>query len=170
MNDGGTKIIILGFSIIGFFVFIIILSMMKRAKNSSKAIDIVKNHASGGALFSYEGYDTGIFLLKDLKSICLYRGANVKLFDIDKIRGHRTSSIDPDHYFTVGRTSINSSLKVMSENSRSKLKADLNSGLFIQTKDIDYPEWHIIMPNKNEQNKWHEILTQLYEGTLQASI
>lgn len=48
-------------------------------------------------------------------------------------------------------------------------QAALNTGLFIQVKDIDYAEWRISMLNKADRKRWFEILTQaINEGGVAA--
>lgn len=147
-------------------LFRLIVSRNREQRNLINAKALINNHPSGGALYSFENNDSGIFISKDKKAICLYRGRIAKLYDIDKIRGHRTSLIEPDKHFTVGRVSLKAAADTMHANNRAARRAEEQSGIFIQIKDVDFPEWHINMTNKKDQSRWHEILTQLYEGEL----
>ena len=44
-------------------------------------------------------------------------------------------------------------------------RAAQNTGLFLMVKDIENPEWHIKITDKNVLSQWYEILQQeLNEG------
>lgn len=44
-------------------------------------------------------------------------------------------------------------------------QARANTGLFINIKDVDHPEWRVSMQSKDDRNRWFEILNQaLNEG------
>jgi len=168
--NGNIILVVFLLGIPSLILFRFVSDRNKEQQNLTNAKMLINNHPSGGALYAFENDNSGIFLSKDKKAICLYRGKIAKLYDIDKIRGHRTSLIEPDKYFTVGRASLGAAVDIIAANNRSARRAEEQSGIFIQIKDIDFPEWHINMTKKKDQSRWHEILTQLYEGELSDNL
>lgn len=128
-----------------------------------------------GYVYYYDNYyESGIGISSDLKTIGLFVHKTQKAYPVDKIRGHRISNVLPDivlpgivagSSFNAVLTQVKLDRRVSNENKRLSDQAAAQSGLFIQVKDIDYPEWRIYMDPEN-QKVWDEILTQLYDGTL----
>ena len=103
----------------------------------------------------------------------------LKIYDINRIRGHKISNVEPGkvrsgELYAPGirgniqsaSVNIGSAIRDSIENARMLKDSEDESGLFISVKDIDYPVWHIRIYDEYQQNRWHEILSQLYEGTL----
>jgi hypothetical protein len=104
----------------------------------------------------------GVGLSNDFKSIALVSRHISKVYNLDQLRGHEISDVKPGGVWATGNISV---MQAAIINSKMKAEAKNESGLFIKVKDIDNPEWYIKMDSSN-QKRWHEILNQLYEGTL----
>lgn len=108
----------------------------------------------------YHFYDsTGIAISRDAKQVALIQYTKKAVYDASLIRGHRMSYVEADRIY-------DGSVQAAVVNMKLKSDAAAETGLFVQVKDIENPEWRISMPVKKDQAKWHEILTQFYEGEL----
>lgn len=123
---------------------------------------------------------TGIAISNNLKQVALINQSIQKVYGVEQIRGHEIKNVEPGRVspgITVHRDSIIGDLRGVGEgigaaiaepiaNAALKREAQNKSGLFVQVKDIDHPVWRITMYNTHDQDRWHEILSQLYEGIL----
>ena len=113
--------------------------------------------------YSFFNEGTGIAISKDSKQVGIVDGDRRKIYSTDNIRSHKIELVLPGQYSGTG---VRGSLQAAANNQAAATVARSQSGLFVQTKDVENPEWRIKMYNKADQNRWHEIFTQLYEGSL----
>lgn len=144
----------------------------------AQTIEILQKEYGTDYAYRFSGENSAIYIYRDLKKIGLVESMNAKIYDIGSIRGHRCSLIDPNvHTFGIGTvdpgtasgfgTALGAAFLRARMNKQAKIDAQQKTGLFITVKDVDHPEWRIAMYDKNDQARWHEILTQLFEGTLE---
>ena len=150
-------------------------SVEEYMKNQPKELDFFEDSFGSAAKYSFLGNGTGIGISDDLKRIGLISFNKSKIYNTDQIRGHKISDVTPGqiragHVIGGGMqgagANIGYAIRASIENKKLQTEARDESGLFIDVKDIDNPEWHIRMYDRTTQKRWHEILTQLYEGTL----
>ena len=124
-------------------------------------IGLVKSFISGkgnnafseGYKYSFSNSGTGIALSPEQKIIKLKDKRNVKEYPFSDVRKWSTNISTGGHFMGGG-------VQVAAHNVRTNRKNKVESGLFIQVKDIDNPEWRVAMMNKKEQDRWMEILQQ----------
>ena len=170
----------------GLLLIICILVVSVRGANKlspfEQALETLQKEHVLDYAYQFAWENSAIYIYSDLKKIGLVEGINAKVYDIGSVREYSFSLIDPHQYSTLGRTeviggglagaahnigsSIGDGIATAVTNRQAKKEAQQKSGLFIRVKDIDHPQWRIEMYDMNEQIKWNEILTQLFEGTL----
>ena len=77
-------------------------------------------------------------------------------YQFSDVREWFIQDIKASRIFAVG---IGAGLAAIGQNRRASVNAAEQSGLYIQVKDIDNPEWQIKLDEKR-QKKWFEILRQ----------
>ena len=142
----------------------------------TQALEALRKEHGTDYAYEFISEKSAIYIYRDLKKIGLVEDINAKVYDIGSVRGHRCSLVDPEVYtFGMGTfnqgaagfgAAIGASIRRGRMNEQAKIDAQQKSGLFITVKDVDHPQWRIEMYDMNEQIKWNEILTQLFEGTL----
>lgn len=139
-----------------FFIITVIFISISVKKTNIENLELILDDKPK---YFYENGRTGIAISSDLQKIALSEGDHQKVYDIEQIRGHKTSLIKPDQIF--GR---HIGMAAHVHNFTTGIKAIKQSGLFVEVKDIDNPVWRIKMFRRADQQRWHEILCQLYEG------
>jgi hypothetical protein len=123
----------------------------------AKEKEIAEKLKVSEADYSHVFKDTGISLNKNKSTLSLYSGKDFKTYEFDKIRSWRYS-------FLEGGTVHGGGLSGVGANAGKHIKNSLDSGFFVETKDIDYPEWHIRFKydssTEREMKKCMEILRQ----------
>ncbi len=153
------------FWIVATTIVAIILIVNHRTKtNSAIVMAIFKSMLNENPRYYYEKRKTGIAISNNFQKIALVNENRHKVYNLEDIRNHETSIVEPDQIIgnRIG-------MQAHAYNVGSAIKASRESGLFIKVKDIEYPVWRIEMFSKVDQQRWHELLNQLYEGRLKIS-
>lgn len=128
-------------------------------KSNKNTLHILKEKLSNAAnnpdpkLIHVEG-KTGIAVNTERQEITLVNDAVIKTYPFSDIRNWERKS-ETAALIHGGGT------QALGANVGAGMKAARNSGLFVQVKDIDYPEWRVQMADINIQKRWFEILTQI---------
>lgn len=128
--------------------------------NSSDKKDKILNELYQKYKYYFLGDNQLIAITKDCKHIVLDSGAGESIYEISQIRGHEFSNSQGATVFSGGAAAA------LGHGLAQMAIARYSGYLTIEMKDIDNPRWYIKMYNKEDQHRWHEILQQLYEGTL----
>lgn len=146
---------LVGLGIIAFFRH---NSRYKRRMEFISLAGVSDNHR----FFHWDG-SSAIALNQSNQTITLASADAMKVYKFSDVRSWRINQETPGQVIPA-MNNAGSVLTAGAANIGAASRAAANSGLFIQVKDIDYPEWRITM-NKATQNRWFEILTQvLNEG------
>jgi hypothetical protein len=112
----------------------------------------------------YQHYhkSTGIGMNAATRQVYLLDGDNFKKYDFTDIRNWSYSVL------TGGTSMSNRTLAEGAHNSRQNKENEAGSGLFLDVKDIDHPEWRVAFPwhatnnrkTEVELKRWMEIFQQ----------
>ena len=103
--------------------------------------------------YTFFGTNGGIGISKEGRYIVVHQRQFVKKYDFDQIRSWSWNQE------TAGKL-IGPQLYLLRENSKLRSEVAARSGFTVNVKDIEHPEWFIIMKN-DDQKKWFEIFNQL---------
>jgi len=118
--------------------------------------------------YKYAYDESGIAIDIVNRSVILIQHINrrpvMKTYPFNLIRKWSYEIPSPEVIQTIGNVGIGPSLQVAAKNYMSAKNAQSNTGLKIQVKDIDYPEWFIRFASTNtvstDLKRWMEIFTQ----------
>lgn len=113
-------------------------------------------------------HDTGIAVDRKNEKLYLRSSFNGvsqnKVYPFSEIRTWRTNIQTGGHVYNSS-AGINEGLAIVAHNARISRMNEYNSGLFIEVRDIEFPEWRIAFPVKAgmdlDLNRWMEILRQV---------
>ena len=132
---------------------ILIFGVVKFSDSRNQDSSSNKDKAfSDGYKYSFSNSGTGIALSPEQKIIKLKDKRNVKEYPFSDVRKWSTNISTGGQVMGSGH--------YIGHNIAVNRKNKIESGLFIQVKDIDNPEWRVAMLNKKEQSRWMEILQQ----------
>lgn len=146
--------------IIGFIGWIIAVIIVLAGSSKHVLPAEVVNAFTQGAKYSHMEGHTGIALVPDERVIRLKNGPFIKQYTFADVRAWRVNSQSGGGIINTS-TNLASSVAAASANSRIRRENQQASGLFVQMRDIDMPEWRIDMPSQQQQARWMEIMRQL---------
>ena len=140
-----------------FFLLPMLLLTMKEGDDGSEISTAAKTFAKG-AQYAYAGGGTAIAVDTTRKIVRLKDGGwATKEYPFSEIREWRTNLSTGGQVLGYG---LHAGSQAMGHNARVERENRKASGLFVQVRDIDHPEWRIDMPNEKSQRRWMEILRQ----------
>lgn len=139
------------------------LSSNKKKLSSTRVLGLAKDLFGEEVSYWYDKFNTGIVIDKNHEKVLLVEGEKSQVFNISQIRSYEKKKCD---IYIPTVNGINANI------ARCKAYADARrqTGLFITVSDVEHPVWRISMQDENDQQRWYEILTQLFEGTLSIKI
>ncbi len=151
------------FWIVIIIVAIVLIVRYRSKTNSAIVMANFESMLNEKSKYYFEKGKTGIAISNDLQRIALVEGKRQKVYKVEDLRGHKTSIVEPNQIIgdRIG-------MQAHGYNIGSAIKAAKESGLFVEVRDINNPVWRIKMLSKEDQQRWHELLSQLYEGTLKS--
>ena len=104
----------------------------------------------------YKGFAdfTGLAINAERQLLLLASGRTMKAYPFNAVRSWEKKEQ------RAGRV-IGGGMEGAAVNLAEGINAANNTGIFVQVKDVDTPEWHIRFHKKREINRWFEILQQL---------
>lgn len=147
-----------------------------RSNDRPRAGTLVPEGDSGATArwrYTHEGVGTAIGLCPAERMVRLRAqfpsGVKVKDYSYDDIREWKFNISSGGMVHSFGRQSASASMGMGVANIIQKNKNESETGLFLQVRDIDHPEWQIKFPRskqrEHEIKRWMEILRQeLNEG------
>lgn len=113
--------------------------------------------------------NTGIAVDKENKKIYLKSSFNGSLqekqYNFSDIRGWNTNVQSGGHVVQFGNVGANAALGAAAHNFMVNRRNEEQTGLFIEVRDIDFPEWRIGFPPSKgrdlELKRWMEIMRQV---------
>lgn len=112
---------------------------------------------------------SGIAVKPETKQVCLSVGKKLKTYAYKDIRGWKVNQASGGAVVPMAGGMANS-VAAVAMSAGADARNNAISGLFLQVRDIDNPEWRVAMSNRAMQNRWFEILTQeINEGGISAS-
>ncbi|MGE4323586.1 MAG: DUF4755 domain-containing protein [Sphingobium sp.] len=152
---------------------IIALFLLQRTspEKSGPQDDWAESKAHLPYVHSYKGYGIAVdpeAQMLHLRTIHMGRPV-ARQYAFSDVRGWKYNISSGGHIQTFGNVGVNTALGVGAANIMNARKNEAETGLFIEARDIDMPEWRIAFkPTKersHEFNRWIEILRQyLNEG------
>ncbi len=136
--------LVIPYPLVAFFLYALIKNDIRRF--------VAEVRACGTPKYQLYRNNTGIAVTGNGKLI-LSVGPKTKSYDFSAVRQWRTSLQAPGVAFGGG---LNGAMVNMVEMNR----AAQNTGLFLMVKDIENPEWHIKITDKNVLSQWYEVLQQ----------
>lgn len=107
---------------------------------------------------------TAIALDPTERRIALISGQGQKTYAISDIRDFRWNIQQSGRHLS----NLPFDFATARENNRIDRSNRQNTGLFIQVRDLESPQWQILFRRKSELRRWFELLTQITEGSLVA--
>jgi len=151
---------------IGFSAFLfaipgaLLIWDLRRTKARKNASQKIIKDLCGGSFPRFHHFEamTGVTLNESKSEIILTnRKGMVKSYPYSFIRAWEIKEETPGQVISGA---LVGSISAGAANARSGAQARRNTGLFIQVKDIDYPEWRVSMFGRNDRKRWFENLNQ----------
>ena len=101
---------------------------------------------------------TGIAINNAKKEISLLQDDESKTYSFSDVRSWSWNIETPGRVIATG--SLQAHSQAHAENLRMALNAKERTGLFINTKDINHPVWHVRLLSRPMIDRWTEILNQ----------
>ena len=133
---------------------------IRRTKARTESSQKIIKDLCGGSLPRFHHFEgmTGVTLNESKSEIILTnRKGMVKSYPYNFIRAWEIKEETPGK---VVSSALVGSISAGTANAGAAARARMNTGLFIQVKDIDYPEWRVSMFGRNDRKRWFEILNQ----------
>jgi hypothetical protein len=112
-----------------------------------------------GAKYSHQYDGTAIAVSPGNRWVRLSDGTTHKTYSFSDIREWRRAWLTGGHL--VGYSgSVMGGVAQAGNNARVNRENKRGSGLFIDVKDIDHPQWRIAFPKEQELLRWYEIMQQ----------
>lgn len=125
---------------------------LKKSTGNAGRADFQSQATSAGATRQWFGERSGIAISSANSKIVVSQDGETRTYGFDDIRKW-TTNLDSSWAAGTGMAGAQAHLAVDAQRYE-------NTGLFVQVKDVDHPEWHIRIQKKPELNRWFEILTQ----------
>ena len=137
----------------------LVVKAMKEGRATTKT-NPLKDRISS---FNYNHFydNSGIGIDSSAKEIHLISRGEYKVYPFSKIRNWETNIATGG--LTRSAPSLTSAMAATADNLRQQRENKLNTGLFLEIKDVDYPKWRIAFPPKDigrQLERWMEILRQ----------
>lgn len=112
-----------------------------------------------GYAYAFHSGGTGIAISPDRRVLKLKKGRASKEYAFSDVRAWE-GTLQSGGMAVHGGSGFTGATNVAAANLGQTLANRRASGLFVQVRDIDNPEWRVAMLDKREQAKWMEILRQ----------
>lgn len=144
-------------------------SKQAQASSEPNVLDLMRAKFGKEFPISYTRKNYGIAISEDRETIALWENGYSGLYHRSDIREHRWEI--PGYVITEAPNTLFelNDFERRMKNAASKRNSILNSGLFVNVKDLNHPKFQIFMNGDvAAMEQWHEILRQFTEGSIPA--